>query len=221
MKPPNNILTKSVVNDSTTNSIRNYVLFQWSTVAGCRYSVGYWYVTSLWATEDSQSKFSEYRHVRMTFIILVIIINFFITSGYHFYHHYYHYVMSSLSPPLFLPTPPSLSYYQYHYRHHHKHTRVITFNTIITNITTITTIVAIIHTQKRHRLDTCCGNFTLNRYNIIWYILLAWYNLPGTFVPTKCIPFVLHCADICHPAKEWSVHKKWTDRVMEEFFEQV
>ncbi|CAB3989792.1 calcium calmodulin-dependent 3, 5 -cyclic nucleotide phosphodiesterase 1A-like isoform X1 [Paramuricea clavata] len=42
----------------------------------------------------------------------------------------------------------------------------------------------------------------------------------STFVPTKCLPFVLHCADICHPAKEWSVHKKWTDRVMEEFFEQ-
>lgn len=34
------------------------------------------------------------------------------------------------------------------------------------------------------------------------------------------MPFVLHCADIGHPAKEWSVHKKWADRVMEEFFEQ-
>ncbi|XP_028402818.1 calcium/calmodulin-dependent 3',5'-cyclic nucleotide phosphodiesterase 1B-like isoform X2 [Dendronephthya gigantea] len=45
-------------------------------------------------------------------------------------------------------------------------------------------------------------------------------NTDITFDPTKCLPFVLHCADICHPAKEWSVHKKWTDRVMEEFFEQ-
>lgn len=42
----------------------------------------------------------------------------------------------------------------------------------------------------------------------------------NTFDPTKCMPFILHCADICHPAKEWSVHKKWTDRVMDEFFQQ-
>ncbi|XP_046859898.1 calcium/calmodulin-dependent 3',5'-cyclic nucleotide phosphodiesterase 1A-like isoform X2 [Xenia sp. Carnegie-2017] len=45
-------------------------------------------------------------------------------------------------------------------------------------------------------------------------------NNISSFDPTKCMPFVLHCADIGHPAKEWSVHKKWADRVMEEFFEQ-
>lgn len=42
----------------------------------------------------------------------------------------------------------------------------------------------------------------------------------SSFDPTKSMPFLLHCADICHPAKEWSVHKKWTDRVMDEFFQQ-
>ena len=32
---------------------------------------------------------------------------------------------------------------------------------------------------------------------------------------------VLHCADISHPTKEWKLHKKWTDSLMEEFFVQV
>jgi len=31
---------------------------------------------------------------------------------------------------------------------------------------------------------------------------------------------VLHCADISHPTKEWELHKKWTDSLMEEFFVQ-
>lgn len=32
---------------------------------------------------------------------------------------------------------------------------------------------------------------------------------------------ILHVADISNPTKDWSVHEKWTDRVMEEFFTQV
>lgn len=31
---------------------------------------------------------------------------------------------------------------------------------------------------------------------------------------------VLHCADISHPAKEWSLHYRWTCQLLEEFFLQ-
>lgn len=31
---------------------------------------------------------------------------------------------------------------------------------------------------------------------------------------------VLHCADISHPAKDWSLHHRWTNQLLEEFFKQ-
>lgn len=34
------------------------------------------------------------------------------------------------------------------------------------------------------------------------------------------INFVVHCADINHPAKSFSLHKKWTDLIYKEFFNQ-
>ncbi|XP_036364190.1 calcium/calmodulin-dependent 3',5'-cyclic nucleotide phosphodiesterase 1A isoform X1 [Octopus sinensis] len=37
---------------------------------------------------------------------------------------------------------------------------------------------------------------------------------------SKALSLVLHCADISHPAKEWFMHKKWTDLLLEEFFRQ-
>eukprot|EP00106_Octopus_bimaculoides_P011299 XP_014778741.1 PREDICTED: calcium/calmodulin-dependent 3',5'-cyclic nucleotide phosphodiesterase 1A-like isoform X3 [Octopus bimaculoides] len=37
---------------------------------------------------------------------------------------------------------------------------------------------------------------------------------------SKALSLVLHCADISHPAKEWCMHKKWTDLLLEEFFRQ-
>jgi calcium/calmodulin-dependent 3',5'-cyclic nucleotide phosphodiesterase len=33
--------------------------------------------------------------------------------------------------------------------------------------------------------------------------------------------FILHTADISHPAKKWELHEPWTDRLIEEFFRQV
>ena len=37
----------------------------------------------------------------------------------------------------------------------------------------------------------------------------------------KALSLVLHCADISHPAKDWDIHKRWTDLLLEEFFRQV
>lgn len=31
---------------------------------------------------------------------------------------------------------------------------------------------------------------------------------------------MLHCADISHPAKDWSLHHRWTNQLLEEFFKQ-
>ena len=37
---------------------------------------------------------------------------------------------------------------------------------------------------------------------------------------TKVMCLLLHSADVAHPTKEWSLHKEWTARCMEEFFSQ-
>jgi hypothetical protein len=37
---------------------------------------------------------------------------------------------------------------------------------------------------------------------------------------SKALALVLHCADISHPAKPWSIHQTWTQSLMEEFFKQ-
>ena len=37
---------------------------------------------------------------------------------------------------------------------------------------------------------------------------------------TKVMSFVLHSADVAHPTKAWDLHKQWTARCMEEFFNQ-
>ncbi|XP_060766559.1 dual specificity calcium/calmodulin-dependent 3',5'-cyclic nucleotide phosphodiesterase 1B-like [Neoarius graeffei] len=36
----------------------------------------------------------------------------------------------------------------------------------------------------------------------------------------KALSLILHAADISHPAKSWSLHSRWTSRLMEEFFTQ-
>ncbi|GBM99205.1 Calcium/calmodulin-dependent 3',5'-cyclic nucleotide phosphodiesterase 1 [Araneus ventricosus] len=37
----------------------------------------------------------------------------------------------------------------------------------------------------------------------------------------KVLSLMLHCCDISHPAKDWNLHFRWTQRLMEEFFRQV
>ncbi|XP_069108249.1 dual specificity calcium/calmodulin-dependent 3',5'-cyclic nucleotide phosphodiesterase 1A-like [Argopecten irradians] len=37
---------------------------------------------------------------------------------------------------------------------------------------------------------------------------------------SKALSLVLHCADISHPAKDWSLHQRWTALLLEEFFRQ-
>lgn len=37
----------------------------------------------------------------------------------------------------------------------------------------------------------------------------------------KALSMILHCADISHAAKEWKLHSKWTQLLMQEFFRQV
>ncbi|CAH1731872.1 unnamed protein product [Aphis gossypii] len=41
-----------------------------------------------------------------------------------------------------------------------------------------------------------------------------------TIDKSKAMSMVLHCADISHPAKEWSLHYRWTCQLLEEFFLQ-
>ncbi|XP_067325343.1 dual specificity calcium/calmodulin-dependent 3',5'-cyclic nucleotide phosphodiesterase 1C-like [Anolis sagrei] len=36
----------------------------------------------------------------------------------------------------------------------------------------------------------------------------------------KVMAFIVHTADISHPAKPWHLHKKWSEALMEEFFHQ-
>ncbi|GIY48096.1 hypothetical protein CDAR_483521 [Caerostris darwini] len=36
----------------------------------------------------------------------------------------------------------------------------------------------------------------------------------------KVLSLMLHCCDISHPAKDWKLHFRWTQRLMEEFFRQ-
>ena len=41
--------------------------------------------------------------------------------------------------------------------------------------------------------------------------------------PQGCLdvmPALLHCADVCNPTKPWSLYEQWTDRIMQEFFDQ-
>ena len=37
----------------------------------------------------------------------------------------------------------------------------------------------------------------------------------------KALSLLVHCADISHPAKNWNLHSKWTNLLVEEFFKQV
>lgn len=41
-----------------------------------------------------------------------------------------------------------------------------------------------------------------------------------TIDKSKALALVLHCCDISHPAKKWSVHNRWTRLLLEEFFRQ-
>lgn len=36
----------------------------------------------------------------------------------------------------------------------------------------------------------------------------------------KALSLVLHCADISHPSKDWNLHYRWTNQLLEEFFKQ-
>lgn len=37
---------------------------------------------------------------------------------------------------------------------------------------------------------------------------------------SKALSLILHCCDISHPSKDWNLHYRWTDRLIEEFFRQ-
>jgi len=37
----------------------------------------------------------------------------------------------------------------------------------------------------------------------------------------KALALIVHSADISHPAKTWSLHFRWTEQLIEEFFRQV
>lgn len=45
-------------------------------------------------------------------------------------------------------------------------------------------------------------------------------SLPETIDKTKALSLAIHCADISHPAKDWNLHHRWTELLIEEFFRQ-
>ncbi|CAD5122645.1 DgyrCDS11054 [Dimorphilus gyrociliatus] len=45
-------------------------------------------------------------------------------------------------------------------------------------------------------------------------------SMPENIDKSKALSLVLHCADISHPAKDWELHVRWTERLLEEFFRQ-
>ncbi|XP_071101189.1 dual specificity calcium/calmodulin-dependent 3',5'-cyclic nucleotide phosphodiesterase 1A-like isoform X6 [Haliotis cracherodii] len=45
-------------------------------------------------------------------------------------------------------------------------------------------------------------------------------TVPENIDKSKAVSLVLHCADISHPSKDWDLHKRWTDLLLEEFFRQ-
>ena len=46
-------------------------------------------------------------------------------------------------------------------------------------------------------------------------------TLNETIEKPKALSLLLHCADISHPSKKWSLHERWTNLLVEEFFAQV
>jgi calcium/calmodulin-dependent 3',5'-cyclic nucleotide phosphodiesterase len=46
-------------------------------------------------------------------------------------------------------------------------------------------------------------------------------SLNETIDKPKALSLLLHCADISHPGKKWSLHERWTNLLMDEFFAQV
>jgi calcium/calmodulin-dependent 3',5'-cyclic nucleotide phosphodiesterase len=46
-------------------------------------------------------------------------------------------------------------------------------------------------------------------------------SLNETLDKPKALSLVLHCADISHPSKHWSLHERWTNALVQEFFAQV
>lgn len=45
-------------------------------------------------------------------------------------------------------------------------------------------------------------------------------SLNETIDKPKALSLLLHCADISHPSKKWSLHERWTNLLVEEFFAQ-
>lgn len=45
-------------------------------------------------------------------------------------------------------------------------------------------------------------------------------SMPETIDKTKALSLMIHCADISHPAKDWNLHHRWTELLIEEFFRQ-
>ncbi|OON15512.1 3'5'-cyclic nucleotide phosphodiesterase [Opisthorchis viverrini] len=45
-------------------------------------------------------------------------------------------------------------------------------------------------------------------------------TMPEDVDKTKALSLIVHCADIGHPAKKWSLHEQWTNMLCEEFFRQ-
>ncbi|ELU10052.1 hypothetical protein CAPTEDRAFT_103680 [Capitella teleta] len=46
-------------------------------------------------------------------------------------------------------------------------------------------------------------------------------SMPENIDKSKALSLIVHCADISHPAKDWNLHFKWTELLIEEFFRQA
>uniref|UniRef100_S4RCU1 PDEase domain-containing protein n=1 Tax=Petromyzon marinus TaxID=7757 RepID=S4RCU1_PETMA len=46
------------------------------------------------------------------------------------------------------------------------------------------------------------------------------YKEPRVIDKPKAMSLIVHTSDISHPAKEWRLHRRWTESLLEEFFQQ-
>ena len=46
-------------------------------------------------------------------------------------------------------------------------------------------------------------------------------SLNETIEKPKALSMLIHCADISHPGKAWSMHERWSNLLVQEFFTQV
>ncbi|WAR10161.1 PDE1C-like protein [Mya arenaria] len=65
---------------------------------------------------------------------------------------------------------------------------------------------------ENHHVSSSFRIMSVDESNILSNLSKEEYSIDKS----KALSLVLHCADISHPAKDWDIHKRWTDLLIEE-----